>query len=409
MKNTIAIKKNTFEHKQRLFMFFKYFWLIVILPKYLQLIFLTVLLIYIIEPQKHTFSVTSMWLLGGVVIQLMAMALRIITTAQDTTRVFAAINTTAIWVIGVFFYEAYKNREFSSEELDYLHRLLLINLFVFSCLFVFSLFYKGNVIQLFGYPLVLKRVDYFSSGNGTRFSAFMDTPLSTAHMFQFTIPMLYLSSSKKRPPIYEIIITFIAYIGTMSGHSRMGMLTCTVVMTGYLLIILQGSMLSKKQRIGIMVLSAFIIALLTLIFYRQIINELYSLFNSRVGSNRARFALYKETIDTVTQESILFGIGIKEISSSTALPLGSHSTYLGLFFKSGIFGSALFLTGLISVVTMLIRNKRKSLYFAEIILMILPYFVFMISADIDGTDWVIVGVFSAWGLYSNKSEELSHR
>jgi len=67
-----------------------------------------------------------------------------------------------------------------------------------------------------------------------------------------------------------------------------------------------------------------------------------TLYHMKEGSNAMRMILYKESIDLMMATNPILGIGIKpnigELTLGANLPLGSHSTLIGYFFKTGLLG-----------------------------------------------------------------------
>lgn len=66
-------------------------------------------------------------------------------------------------------------------------------------------------------------------------------------------------------------------------------------------------------------------------------------------SNQTRFETYALTLDAVISEprTLLFGHGTQRDSTEIVIPMGSHSTYLGMLFKYGIVGFAAFMAVLL--------------------------------------------------------------
>ena len=60
--------------------------------------------------------------------------------------------------------------------------------------------------------------------------------------------------------------------------------------------------------------------------------------SAREGSNATRGNIYSASIEKAFAESPLIGMGIKDLSPYDLIPYGSHSTYVGFFYKTGIIG-----------------------------------------------------------------------
>ena len=133
--------------------------------------------------------------------------------------------------------------------------------------------------------------------------------------------------------------------------------------------------------------------------YKELYEAFYSFFNSRGGSNEARFEVYTRSINKAWTESPLIGIGIKYMVDGF-IPYGSHSTYIGVFYKVGIIGSVAFAIGIWNEISYVRRRLKCNEYGLYIFLQFLLYFFFLVFADIDGVNWVMVSIVSMWGTIS---------
>ena len=138
----------------------------------------------------------------------------------------------------------------------------------------------------------------------------------------------------------------------------------------------------------------FIIVMMTLLvvlivlFHSSISDVLLDVFAKREGSTNTRKDLYIVSIKKMLEESPIIGCGIKDIWNN--LPYGSHSTFLGMFYKTGILGGTIFLCGM--VVTTFNIFKMKIFTKDIFVLKIAYYCLIAISMleDLDGSDWNIV-------------------
>ena len=395
------IAKNNTKSTTKLLLFFKYFWVIVILPKAVQFFALGMFLLIALNNEKIRICRTTIYFVFGLVIQLFAIVVKVVLSKPDASRIFAAVNTLGIWVIALLFFELYRIKVFSEFELKLLNQYIRFNLFVFICIYVFSLIYKENYVTVFGFKLWLKSYSYLDYGSQYRFVGFLESKLSSTHMFHFMIPLLYITLKGEKNTWKTVFLVLASFIATLSGYSRIGMITCSVLLFGYIFGILQKSFLTRKMVHLTMWLFFAVVIMLGLINYDGITQELYDLIYSRAGSTNARVALYKETLNTVMNDSPIIGMGIKEIMIGGFLPLGSHCTYLGILFKCGILGSAFFAFGFVSVIRKIWDTQKRKKDFIGLMVMFISYFGFIVFADIDGANWYIVGVMSLWGMLCN--------
>ena len=98
-----------------------------------------------------------------------------------------------------------------------------------------------------------------------------------------------------------------------------------------------------------------------------------------------RLAIYQNSIMTTLERNILFGNGVKYFFYD--YPLGSHSSVIGSFYKTGIIGFILFLTLYIKLTIISFKCFKKNPVVSATILAVL---LFMIFEDIDGTNWLLI-------------------
>lgn len=333
----------------------------------------------------------------GVIIQLFAIAIQLFNTSE-TSRIYAALNTSFIWLIACGYYTMFIRMDLTKNVCNKLNRYVKFIIIVFLFLYIFSLIYDKNTINILGMNLNLKKADYLSSGVTSRFCALMETPLATSHMFILLMPVISVLPREKKDNNAMFVLTSFFYIAVLSGHSRMGMIISTICYLSYLIKFLTYKKIDMQTKRLVFVFIFIICLLITVLNYNFIKHIIIELFIRREGSNNARFQIYRLSIRKVMLEAPLWGIGIKYMISSISLPYGSHSTYIGLFYKVGILGMIVFLYGFYKILKRIIKLYANSSISVEIIIMITSYFVFLIFADIDGIDWVIVLAFSIWAL-----------
>ncbi|MCD0022374.1 O-antigen ligase family protein, partial [Streptococcus agalactiae] len=128
------------------------------------------------------------------------------------------------------------------------------------------------------------------------------------------------------------LFTFILPIG--SG-SRAGI----VAILAQMFILLLNTVVVKKKTIKFLLyILPFLLVIVMMLYFDNLLSIYYRIINLRSGSSESRFSLYKDTVNIVINNSLLFGEGVKELWLNSDLPLGSHSTYIGYFYKSGLLG-----------------------------------------------------------------------
>lgn len=92
-------------------------------------------------------------------------------------------------------------------------------------------------------------------------------------------------------------------------------------------------------RFGPMIVSMVSLLLVSLLFVPfEVVLE--SVFWLREGSTLSRIELYAFGVDLAANTAPMFGLGVKPRIPLFEIPVGSHSTYLGAFVKTGVIGAA---------------------------------------------------------------------
>lgn len=125
----------------------------------------------------------------------------------------------------------------------------------------------------------------------------------------------------------------------------------------------------------------------------------------RVGSNSTRQIIYVETIHAWKQHKFI-GSGIKAIGS-LGYPLGSHSSYLGFLYKTGIVGFICVIIGFgVKCRKLVIHLKGLDTFCATCIMAVLSLLIFFIFEDIDGSNWLVCVWMAMLGIISNQENEI---
>lgn len=106
------------------------------------------------------------------------------------------------------------------------------------------------------------------------------------------------------------------------------------------------SLIEKGERRPLIM---FFYVLGTVLASNYIFQFLTWLANMRPVSTSTRLSLYRKAFETLVEENLLMGIGIKVREEFTTTAIGSHSTYVGILLVTGAVGFLLFLTFQLSV------------------------------------------------------------
>lgn len=123
----------------------------------------------------------------------------------------------------------------------------------------------------------------------------------------------------------------------------------------------------------------------------------------REGSNNMRSSIYAMSWKRMISESPIIGKGIKDYLGNSGYPYGSHSTYLGSFYKAGLVGGIVYiasiLTLLIKIFSVKCTNNMDILKKYSIVMILALLFV----EDIDGANWSIYISYFMFGLFLSSS------
>ena len=376
-------------------------WILILLPKTVQFAVYALILSVLVWNRKLVFPNGGVWILLGCIIQGLAILVQMMTQNPGIQRVFAAANTLLIWVIALLFYNLCTECIDQKALISKLAKAARVNLIVLFGLFLISLIYHQNTIHFAGLTYYLRRNDFLASGSTTRFCGLMETVLGPSHLFFICTPVLMLDNDMKLRR-RNLLAALLGYICVVATHSRVGLVCCTVSM----MVILYSYMTRKfgpNLKKTILFISTIILICIAFHYMATIMGELSDLFYLRGGSNSARFGIYEQSLQKMWSESPIIGIGIKYMLGG--FPYGSHCTYIGLLYKSGILGTLCYLFGLYKIIKNTGSNIAGNGWHISAFFLILIYFAFLVFSDIDGSDWVIVSMFTTWGLLSTKERE----
>ena len=386
--------------KKGIELLFKYLWLIIILPKPIQLaILLFIFIKYIIDSNKKLYiDKTTRVLILFILIYLTSIVFNICFNENHTNeRILATINTFSLWIISTFIYGIIKHDNINYERI---RKYMITNTIIFSILGIYMILsLKFNIIPLTIFSKTLYRADWLSGGMTiNRFRGYMDYPNLCCLFYVLCTPFL-ISLLREKRIIVSTLFLIISLVPVALTQSRIGMISIIIlVYTNFLSLIK-----SKRKRVFIVFFTLMIGGLLLVIGHQKIFLKVDDIVNSRKNSNLTRVELYKRSVEATINNSVLIGNGIKDKETNNAIPLGSHSTYIGTFYKTGVIGLSLLLISLISVGKELLKTCKKN---KSVLYVFLPYLLFLVLLlleDLDGANWLIVLFFSTFGLLTNNS------
>lgn len=374
---------------------FQYFWVLAVLPKAMQLVCLGVLAVLLWrqggimekKPDKFTLLQLVFLLIYGV-----SIVVNTIWGEHELRRIFAACNTWAVSFIAVFLYHVYSQSRLNQRRLD---RYCFINLMILIALWIIYLIVGNNSVTIFGRSLNIP--DYANNKPIQRFLGFLDY----ANIVVFAILFFYPATvSYLRKQKYVLgVVTVLLFFVILSTNSRSGMVLYAMVLAAYVLYSVRKLFFRLWERCkafyqnfkgnkhlllaGVILAAAGLVALLA----GLAIGVIQKLIEMRAGSNNMRSLIYQTSLKTMWENSPIIGIGIKDMIGD--YPLGSHSTYIGVFYKAGILGGLIYLVSLLGQAGYKLISKNNNRFVVVFKLCMLAVMLLMVFEDLDGVNWCI--------------------
>lgn len=387
---------------------FYFLWPIIIAPKEIQFIIICAILLNILRRNRLYFDTLSYFIFTFIVIYLFSISYNLIVNSYELDRIIATINTFSLWVFSLIFYLIFRS---ITVDINKIKKISFINYCILIILWFFSflIHYVTNYPVLIIFNKIFYYTEWFGNTEVIRFVGIMDYPNLIIVFFMFFYPLYLLyvidfgNFRKRLVKIFLIIIGLLPIITTFSRSGYLIILTYLFVISIYYLY--------KKMNTKMFLAATFFTfsIVIPIIFYTNFSNDiltiLQELLNAREGSNNSRSYLMLESIRVTITNSPLIGMGVK-VTSLLGYPLGSHSTLLGFFYKTGIIG---LITG--SIIFLIINLKllfsggnldKKIMKIS--LLIISPFFI---VEDIDGSNWLIIFYFLLVALiFNNKKQEI---
>lgn len=367
-----------------------------LLPKNIQMLLIFILLIMLLNLRKKLYvnkQIIPFIIMGF--IHFISILINCLTYSHDYSRIFAACNTALIWIIGGLFYSIIEKNEFDFKKIN---RILYINILILTFLGILMIFIEKipiiNNISIFGRSLMGK--DWVNGQKDMRLLAFMEYANLVSMFYFLVFPFAYDYVVQNKNRVFIMIFSLLSFVPVYLSGSRISKLLLIVLLYFILINFLSNS--KKKWRI-LIILSIFIIIFVLLIYGTQIGAKINQLLNSRAGSTTTRLKIYLESINITLKQSPIIGCGIKDYIGD--YPLGSHSTYIGFFYKTGFLGLLFAMIGIFGFFKKIIKSNLDYMYKVCFIL----FLIMCCVEDIDGANWLGILFFIIMGFYIQKIEK----
>ncbi len=383
-------------HDWAYYALFQYFWILVLLPKAVQLLCLGALLCLIWfrsgrEKPLDTFTVLQLVFL---LIYGVSIVVNTVVGGHETGRIFAAINTWAITAVALGFYHVYQKARLDMVQLG---KYAFINLLLLLLFYVVFRLRNGATIDIFGSSL--STTDWVNGQAAMRFLGFLDYSNLVVFCILFFYPMMlhYLGGRW----VISGIMTALLFLPIYDTNSRTGLVLYLLVVLAYLLFGLQKNFFVYYRSRKYALLAVAVLAVLgcIVLFANQLGVIIARLVGMREGSNNMRLLIYETSLQTMWSKSPFIGIGIKDMLSG--YPLGSHSTYIGVFYKTGIVGGTIYLVSMLFVMGKGVLGRETNRFRTATVLCLIACALLMVLEDIDGANWSVCVFYILLALVQN--------
>lgn len=289
----------------------------------------------------------------------------------DTTRIIASLYNYSFWLMGlfliIFVYNVFKFDDIIN-VLKLFNFILLVTGIILVCGLIAwfsgirSISFRSPTLLGFefleSFPLIkasttttLVSTRWLFSWVFPRSSIMNPYPTATGAMVIMLLPLsIAYNKINWKKSIFKKYVTYIlGILILLFSLSRFSIFSLVIAFMVVWLI-------NSKKRIFFYLLLFF--SVLILIPYFELFFGLVN--NIRPGSLVLRFESYIIAINNVMQkENFMFGIGIKPRLDELLIPIGSHSTYLGLFLRTGIIGILIFIFFQLYLLFFWFKNSKK--------------------------------------------------
>ena len=375
---------------------------IALLPKVAQLSFFCALLMAIVVVFRRrligdiSFESTEGLLFCFISIYLLSILSNSAGAAVD--RILAAFNTWLTWVVAALIYSVCR---FCSLDRRRVAKIALVNIVILIALSM--LHFIGAQIHLPLVGRVLSDADWINGTVSKRLCAFLEYPTLVAAMYFMLFPISLEAVINSRRRILPYAYCLAAAVPVIACGSRTGILLCvvsTLVSLFYVDAASGNSRISGSVKLLLVLLA---IGCVFILFHNEIVSGAKGLIDSRQGSTDTRQSLYEYSLRRVMDESPVFGCGIKDVvvQFGPAVPVGSHSTYIGILYRTGIVGFLIFMSALLLLIKRIVLSEPKGEMRVYRLIFVLLFCSFFVTEDIDGADWLLVSALAVAGFLTN--------
>ncbi|HHV3392006.1 TPA: capsule biosynthesis protein CapK [Streptococcus agalactiae] len=360
-------------------------WVLILVPnQWYQFLIITIIVLLLLWKSEFRISISNSSILFLLWLFIYLFAILIRGTQEDITfqRFIAELLKLISTGYALFFYNYYRKADFNSSVV---RNVVKVNYFVLFLITVLYLFFPMLKPTLFGRELF--SIEWFPHMR-IRLAAYFEYATLIGQFILFSYPILFLKPQKH---MENILISLLLTICSYFSGARI-LLVCMLVLLALLLL----DYILFKTNLKLTKKNTFILGMtflfITACFSYNIWSIIEKIIMYRNQSTITRMIVYQESIIEVLKGNILFGQGIR-IPSSEGIFLGSHSTYISVFYRTSLLGIVLYFSAFILLYKEAISKNYKiyRLFFYTLL-------CYTLFEEIDPNHWSIVLLFSTFGI-----------
>ena len=374
------------------YMYLKSLFIIMFLPKTIQMLMIGFLFFVLVCNYKKIYIDKRMlpFLLFSL-IHLISIIFNMF-SIKETSRIVAALNTCSLWILGTLIFSYIEKINLDKRKVN---KIMFYNV-VLLIFFALVYFILTRLNFGFNYPIIRKlaTLNWAYGVKGYRFVSFMEYP-NLVVIFYFISLHFALYNIKEKNRLFKFIFLTLSILPVFFSDSRLGIVLCII---NYLYV-LPKLLEKEKFKKFILITIFFLLGIIILLFkWNDMYHYLYNLIYSRQDSTSMRTLIYETSINKVIDNSILIGCGIKTMMSG--YPLGSHSTIIGTFYKTGVLGTIFMIWGFCSLLSSIIKRERHG---SKIYLLSFLCLLGMLAMeDLDGANWSCILFFMLISIFISR-------
>ncbi|HEM9696877.1 TPA: capsule biosynthesis protein CapK [Streptococcus agalactiae] len=360
-------------------------WVLILVPnQWYQFLIITIIVLLLLWKSEFRISISNSSILFLLWLFIYLFAILIRGTQEDITfqRFIAELLKLISTGYALFFYNYYRKADFNSSVV---RNVVKVNYFVLFLITVLYLFFPMLKPTLFGRELF--SIEWFPHMR-IRLAAYFEYATLIGQFILFSYPILFLKPQKH---MENILISLLLTICSYFSGARI-LLVCMLVLLASLLL----DYILFKTNLKLTKKNTFILGMtflfITACFSYNIWSIIEKIIMYRNQSTITRMIVYQESIIEVLKGNILFGQGIR-IPSGEGIFLGSHSTYISVFYRTSLLGIVLYFSAFILLYKEAISKNYKiyRLFFYTLL-------CYTLFEEIDPNHWSIVLLFSTFGI-----------